>query len=189
MSKCPRLPPFAGPGAPVLHLKSRKRVGGGVMKGRRANLGRVLWSALQRGEVQSFILVFFSLLLSLPLALFHSSPPSLPSPLPLFSFVRPNLSNISLPSISLWKKRMKSALIHSFSQGYSILTPGGGEGRSAGVGFRRDQSNPVLRVGGSECFCWGLIRSAGLIKTHRCSQTPRTNTLAHHASPLCRRDH
>lgn len=51
------------------------------MKGRRANLGRVLWSALQHGEVQSFILVFFFfyLLLSLPLALSHSNPPSLPS--------------------------------------------------------------------------------------------------------------
>lgn len=42
------------------------------MKGRRANLGRVLWSALQRGEVQSFILVFLS---SLPLP--TSCPPSL----------------------------------------------------------------------------------------------------------------
>lgn len=70
------------------------------MKGRRANLGRVLWSALQHGEVQSFILAFFFLffMLSLPLALSHSGPPSLPS---LFSFVRQNLSNISLPSVSL----------------------------------------------------------------------------------------
>lgn len=67
--------------------------------GVRANLGRVLWSALQLGEVQSFILVFFLFSLSLPLAL----SPSLPLSLSV-SFVQLNLSfHLSSLSVSLKK--------------------------------------------------------------------------------------
>lgn len=82
-----------------------ERMEGSVMKGRLANLGRVLWNALQRGEVQSFILVFLSSLAppaSCPLSL-HPSLPLFPSL--SFLFVWLNLSNISLSPFHVFVKK------------------------------------------------------------------------------------
>lgn len=151
----PCLPPFAGPRGPCSPSEVAQRMEGSVMKGRRANLGRVLWSALQHGEVQSFILVFF----------FSCSPyllPSLAPACPLFplSFLLSGRISLTSPSPpSLCEKRDEkpfdsqflSRIFHSDTRLRGREESGCG--RRAGVGFRRDQSNPVFHVGGSECFC------------------------------------
>lgn len=184
MSKCPVSPPSyfhpwrppSGPQgccSPSEAGFGGKRVEGGWRDGRRrgmvANLGRVLWSALQLGEVQSFYARFSFLTPS------TSCPLSIhPSLTFCLSFVLLSLSLHLCPSPSLLflcEKGWKSPLIHSFSQGYFFLTVRrkGGEGGKGEEGWlgcwlgwcggrwgggwggiRRDQSSPVLHVGGSE---------------------------------------
>lgn len=167
-----------GPRTAAPHLKlglEERGWRGGWRDGRRggmvANLGHVLWSALQLGEVQSFYprFSFLTPSTSCPLSI-H---PSLTFCLP---FVLLSLSLHLCPSTSLLflcEKGWKSPLIHSFSQGYFFLTVRwkGGEGGKGEEGWlgcwlgwcggrwgggwgwggiRRDQSSPVLHVGGSE---------------------------------------
>lgn len=177
---------------------------GGWRDGRRggmvANLGRVLWSALQLREVQSFY-PWFSFLTpstSCPLSI-H------PSLTFCLSFVLLSLSLHLCPSPSLLflcEKGWKSPLIHSFSQGYFFLTVRrkGGEGGKGeegwlgcwlgwcgggwgGVGWGGasdaiSQAQSSMWADQSVCWAPSLIRNVGLIKSYH-----RTETTHTHAGP------